>query len=562
LIGILSIAMFLPIIVTRARSDTLAGTMQVISNGVDWSQFPYEGLFFANRTKANLELMIDQLAENADWLGVMEWSVICKNLGVERETSIKMALDNIDMIGNYRGSLPLTINFTPPAYGETIYPERGYFFLEGSKYALYGYQYAQKYNYDLEKWNATSAYRFFKYAINRAGHPVLMIDSDDGSWTQQYPNFSDNSRTDLFPYQDSPRYYDECASTIQCFLIFYDIGIKSALDDALYWWNWTNANLWTGEYYDYSLNWRGYECEAGFFANIVENLKIQYPDLVDWQNVPDDLQNRFLSQMWNSPQWLSDVNTSAYVVVHHYPANPQTRLDATIGAWISLYSLYNEFNSSSQIAMQNMLEGKYELPAWQLLINPTNGLFDSTTNKFRGTSWDENATDENTVHALELMFFMGIVPKTANLAIPVSEYAYEWIYDIDTDLFGINSATNSIRVSVVNRGDLEFIYGDRPLFLHFNASGTYNIVFSQDWNEIVSSVRMSELPKNREYIWNNIHVFGDINGDRQVDIYDSIMMSNALGRSSNELGWIGTADLNYDGIINREDEYLLESLIV
>ena len=41
-----------------------------------------------------------------------------------------------------------------------------------------------------------------------------------------------------------PRYYDECAETIDVFLDFYNLGITSALNDAVATWLWTNNNLW------------------------------------------------------------------------------------------------------------------------------------------------------------------------------------------------------------------------------------------------------------------------------------------------------------------------------
>lgn len=538
----------------NAGANTLAQTMKTISNGVDWSQYVYEGMFFNLSSKTQIEEMIDNLVLKEDWLGILEWSVICSNLGIERENAIKLALDNIDMIGNYRGSLPRTINFTPPAYGEIIYPERSYF-LVGSKYVLLGYKFAQKYCYDLDKWNLSSAYALFSYAVNIAGHPVLMIDSDGGSFTQIYEDKTTGRR---HVWTESPRYYDECASTIQCFLIFYDMGIKSALNDALYWWNWTNTNLWAGDHYDYSLNWKGYECEAGFFAKIIENLKIHKPDLVDWQNLQVDLQNRFLSSEWDSPQWLNSItNLSTYVVVHHYPACVETRLQATIGAWMSLFSLYSEFSNSSRIQLQDMLEGTNDSPAWKLLMSPEANLFDTTLNKFRDTCWwvkSANYTDLSTIHALELMFFMGIVPKTANLAIPISEYSYEWIHDLDPELFGINYNDTSVQVSVDKGGILEFLYGDYPILVNFNSTGVYKVKFSSNWNEVEMVTKISGLPQNRQYIFSSIHVFGDVNGDGKVDVFDAIIMSSSLGKD------VETADLDYNGIINRIDETILTEL--
>lgn len=448
----------------------LVQTLQSISETVDWGKAVYAGMLFNKRTRTDLEALIDNQATNEDWQSVLKWTVICRKLGIERENAIKAALDGLSMIG----PLPWTSN-----YGGI-----DYFGVE-EKYALFGYYYAEKYNYRLDKWNKTNAYNFFKTAIYNSGHPVLFIGADGNTWTISY----------------GPRYYDESASTIQCFLFFYEFGIMEALDDALYWWNWINDNLWYQDtHFKYALSWTDYECEAGFFAKIVANLKYYKSDLENWSRLFTDLENRFLIDGWNSKQWFSSSEqTTTYVVVHHYPSNPQRRLQNTIGAWTTMLELYGNFNFTYKNMMQDLLKGYNGLdPAWKLLMNPIANIYDNSTNRFRWGSGSVTS-EEATAYALTLMFFMGIVPKTAVMAFPLEEYTYEYIYTIDPELYNMNFDNNTIRISVITEGELEFIYGAYPTSCNFPSSGIYEITFSGDWNTIINISKLQDLPLTENF---------------------------------------------------------------
>jgi hypothetical protein len=142
-------------------------------------------------------------------------------------------------------------------------------------------------------------------------------------------------------------------------------------------------------------------------------------------------------------------------------------------------------------------------------MGSTANLYDSSANKFR---WESGSStcDGATAYALTLMFLMGIVPQTAVLAFPIEEYTYEYIYDIDPELYGIDLDNNSIRVSVVKGGVLEFIYGASPTFCSFPSSGVYEITFSNDWNNIVNVSRLQDLPCNRKFLWSSIQPRHDI----------------------------------------------------
>mgnify|MGYP002395567388 CR=1 FL=1 len=452
--------------VEALEATTLIQVLQSIGDGVDWEKAIYAGVLFNKKAKADLEALIDNYASAGDWQNVLKWTVICRKLGIEREDAIKAALDGLQMVG----PLPRTAL-------------SGVYFCVEDKFALFGYYYAEKYNYRLDKWNKTDGYNFFKTVINNVSHPVLFIDANGN--TVGYS-----------------RYYDESASTVQCFLIFYELGITDAFNDALYWWNWINDNFWyQNTHYKYSLSWADYECEAGFFAKIIANLKYYRTDLENWSRVLADLQNRFLIDKWDSKQWFSgSEGKTTYVVVHHYPSNPQRRLQNTIGAWTALDAVYWELNNASQNTMQDLLRGYGGLdPAWKLLMNPVASLYNNDTRKFRWES-TSSLSEEATAYALTLMFLMGIVPKTAVLAFPLEEYTYEYIYDVDPELYSINLDNNSIRVSVVKDGELEFNYGASPVSCTFSSSGVYEIAFSNDWNSIVNISKLQDLPNNRRFL--------------------------------------------------------------
>jgi hypothetical protein len=449
---------------------TLAQVMQSLRGTVDWNSAVYAGMVFNERNKTDLEALIDNYSSAGDWSNVLKWTAISRKLGIERESAIKAALDGLPMVG----PLPWTIKYSGVDYFGVEY-----------KFALLGYQYAEKYNYRLDKWNKTNAYVFLKTAVNNEGHPVLFINGNGGTYTISY----------------GPRYYDEAASTIQCFLVFYEMGIADGLDQALLWWNWTNNNLWHQDtHYKYGLSWSDYECEAGFFAKIIANLEYYELDLGNWSRVSADLQNRFLIDNWNSKQWFSgSEGNTTHVVVHHYPSNAQRRLQNTIGAWTAMFSFYDDFKNTSQNSMQTMLEGDVATnPAWKLVMDPFAMLYDNSTSEFRWTSGD-SVSDEATAYALTLMFLMGIVPKTTAPAFPIEEYCYEYFYDIDPELYSINLDNNTVRLSIDKGGELEFIYGTSPTFHNFSESGVYNIVFSGDWNSVVTVSKYQDLPQNRKF---------------------------------------------------------------
>ncbi len=276
------------------------------------------------------------------------------------------------------------------------------------------------------------------------------------------------------------------------------MGITEALNDSLATWLWTNNNLWSGTNYNYALNWAGYECAAGDFLQIALKLLNDDSSLPYTQNLLTDIENRFLQEQWDSPQWTPALGgSSSYVVVHMASGNPELRLENTVMAWAAIIGSYGQLNSTYQTDVQSMLTGTTS--AWsELLQSPLCG---SNFPYFLEHSDDSEPTNDSTATGADLLFMLGIVPQTATLAVPLEENSYEDIYSIlDPQLFNINLTTNVVTLSLATAGTLSFQF-NQTVTGSFNTPGVYSMQFSPDWNTLLSIVFVSALPANRQYMY-------------------------------------------------------------
>lgn len=450
---------------------SLSQAIQAIDSANNWANVEiYAQTILAKKTTTDLANMIDSYASSGDWSDVLEWSAICSKLGISRQNAILNALGNSTMVG----SLPQ----------EGIDSKGNPCFDTRYKAVLYGYYWAAQYNVSLTKWNITAAYNQFNSSIYNLGKPALWI----------YANGT--------AYSHSDRYYDEGACTVDCYIIFAELlNVSGALNDALHWWSYDDSMHWssTGQFYKYTPYSSIYECEAPFFLKIISILKYYYPSLTNWNRVLTDIGNRFLSSEWNSPQW-----GGANVVIHANPGNPQRRLANTLGAWQSLLGTKMQLNSVYQSNVKDMLCGSNATePAWALLIGSQaqqgrGGLFDYPNDLFVwGTSQpnDNNATAYGEI----LLFLMGIVPENTTIAFPLEELKYEYIQDIDPQMFQFDLRTQTTTIPVDGAGNMTFQYGTSPVTYVFNQSGIWQITFSNSWNMITNVTYVSALPTNRIY---------------------------------------------------------------
>ncbi|MGD0495160.1 MAG: hypothetical protein ABSB28_03865 [Candidatus Bathyarchaeia archaeon] len=478
---------------TTTPQGTLHGWLDYFASSVNWTESmdtKYLGYIFGETTLADLQQSIGTMT---NWQDVLTWSARLhkydgSNGYTDNQTKIQWALDNATMLTSQ--GLPNSTNLGSPT--------SDYFSVYNREW-LWGYYWAINYGYDLSKWNLTLAYSNFRTAWVNHGSGFL--------WYY----------TTTSVYDAGPRYYDEEAETIACFLQFYDFNVTNALQDAQTEWNRVNQNARSGgwwnsgnetelAHYQY-LNGTGvgpdrWECEAGGFLEIAAWLKYENGSTAYSTNLLTDFENRFLSSLWQSPQW------NNYVVVHAYSqfgfSNPQLRLPNTLMAWTSMLGMFNLFNATYQHDITNLLQGytasniTYS-PAWNLLMfNST--LFSSDTYQFALTSPSGTTTNIATALATALMFELGLVPINATLAVPIEEMHYEYTYNmLDHDLFNINLTARNVTLSIAKNGTVAFIFNS-TINWSFSQDGVYVVEFSTDWNSITSVARIGDLPSNRKYL--------------------------------------------------------------
>ena len=474
LVSVLLISTFIalnvfPVQATTSNRGSLIDNLTTLYNKVNWGEnweTIYLGNIWGTKTTADLQQALDDCQDPYTIFGISD---LVSKLGIENKEKIEWALDNTVIMAN---GLPKT-----GSDGKD-------FFAVSSRVMLDGYYWAAKYNYDTSKWDLRKAYNSFKAAIANSPYPAaLFIHYDNTPFMISY----------------GPRYYDEAGETVDVFVRFYDMGVKTALDDALNTWNWINNNLWSVDHYNYALNWAGYECEAGGFYDIIYKLANRVDSLPNSQRILTDLQNRFLSADWGSPQWTYD-GTKYYVVLHHSTGNSERRLPETIMAWAAIYAAYGNLGDTSKTTFQSMLTGfsQYE-PAWSMIMNSAAGLYDSNTKEFTFSS-NSGPTNEATAYGVSLMFMLGIVPNTAVLAIPLRESYYEDLFKMfDPELFNINLQSHTVTVSILKGGSVTFQFNN-PVQHTFSNSGIYTVAFDSNWNSIISVNYAGSLPTNRVYM--------------------------------------------------------------
>jgi hypothetical protein len=361
------------------------------------------------------------------------------------QTSIEWALDAIREMSN---GLPQSSGLT-----------NAYSVYQG--YLLYVYYWANIYQYDRAKWDLTKGYASFKVATYDGANGYGGVFSING----------DNS------YVSYDRYYDEWGETARNFLIFYSFGITDALDLVLAAWNYWNSVDWNdGGYYQYRPYGIDFECEAGFFLQ--DALKLQYVynyTIGNETRLLQDIETRFLSSGWTSPQWMcADSSTVDHTVVHAYKSNGQYRLSNTLGTWEALYGEWANFTDSDKTVVRSMLLGNdldnYVYPAWEYLYQSS--LYNPADNTFKWLSTDEAGGNDQNIRAAILMLIQGIVPQTATLAVPLSEWRYEDCSNmIDPQLLSLNFSSNQLTFGIASPGNVTFIFGTTPLDYTFNYSG-------------------------------------------------------------------------------------------
>ena len=287
------------------------------------------------------------------------------------------------------------------------------------------------------------------------------------------------------------------------YLTFWLLGISDGLTQANYWWNWANSNLWDtldysgGSFYKYAVNTPFFECEAGSMYQLMWKLYNYDPSMSNVNNLFTDMETRFLSQGWNSPQWAD------YVVVHAFGvngsiSNSQERLENTITSWGTLLGFYGNMSSTMQSQVQALLYGSAGAePAWNLTFQSQ--IYDNSTNMFSLPY--QGGSVEATADAAVLLMLLSTVPVNGSLAVPLADSVYEDINNVvDGGVSNINVTSRTVTLSVVNPGTFLSTFGTNIFEYNLNSSGVWQLTFSNDWNNITSQTLLSVLPSSRQYL--------------------------------------------------------------
>ena len=454
----------------EATETTLADQINACLGEVkDWKDFVNIGVVMHRSSLDDFDTCIARRANASDWLGVLAVKRWAEQAGYSSriiDDNVKLALSNMPMFSHY--SLPKTDN-----------SGSGYF-CPWDRCALYGYRYAKELDWETKRWDVISGFLALKSVRDMYGRAFYRCNPD-------------TLRADS---QRGTRWH-ESGSLLDCFLIFYELGVQDALKYAVQEWEWLNNVLWSGDHFNYAPEFKNWEYSGmDVFPNVAK-LQLKIASLGNWSRVATDLQLRYISRLWDSPQW----NATRQVVVHHNPWNPERRLDGTLNAWMMLNTFYGMFDAGNRTNMRNMLEGNWVTQAWEGLM--MSDLRQANTNVFElATSRDPKYSNYSTALAALCLFLLGISPQYGRgLAIPLISDRHSCYGALNYRHFEFDYANHRIKVPVWGGTALKFMYGNKSVAMLFIATGIYSITFAPDWNSIIQFTEVSGLYPNECYLW-------------------------------------------------------------
>jgi len=455
---------------------------------------------FGKLTLAQLQTYIDSLGTPGS---IFYYYTQAEKYGITlNQTTIEWALDHQPFLHN---GIPATMNNGIPNY------TYGWTFTVNYRFLIHAFNYSAHFNYETSKWNLTTAYLSFKSVIDaNSGSPVYKI----------YDVYSPDSYN---------RYYDEYMQCMDIFLQFYIEGIPEALNDALAMWNTVNIARWetgNGGYYGYggvAGDIHGYECEAGGFDELALKL-FWYSNLTlsNSSRITQDINTKYLSSLWASPQWIDTVTLhlrKADLTVY----SGEHRLSNTLMVWAAMFGNAANFTTEEKANFTKLLNGYtgygywqsspsdnqtygYYGPAWKMLLNESNSLYNSTLNQFSMSNDPVSLSHMATAYASSLLMLMGTTPVTANLAIPIHDTIYEDKFSIiDADLFALNLTADQLKLSVSTAGIVTFQYGSTPFNYTFSEDGVWLLTFASDWNSVETATWLSYIPTDRLTFYEAFH---------------------------------------------------------
>lgn len=453
------------------ESVILADVINGGLNSINWSRAGYVsrvclthlGAIFNKLPLSAYDADLQAQASSQNWVSVMEGlrftdidgysSPVIRSVG-------EQALSNHPMAGTL-----------PANYGSN--------FLVYYRNEVYGYRYAEEWDFQVNRWNKQTAFNEFAHFYDSSSSFVWSCNPASGSLVQD------------------DRYYDGAAQTLGVFLKFYQIGVPGALEYADRVWNAINTRYnWCG-YYPYHLINTSFssECEIAFHSIVGEYANEKGGVIPYSERLLQDIDYKLLGRGWNSSLW-TRTQPRGYTV-SHIDGNSERRLSNTLNAFHVLHSYYQKFNGTMKENFVQLLTGSPK--AWEGLLRCD--LFKSGNHyRFKPdtkNTWDNpSLIDTGTAIGDLLLFLEGIVPSTGSLAVLPTDEIYEDVGSaFSARYFGFNYDARTIRIPVC-AGELGFQFGSELVSHLFDQTATYEIEFSDDWNTVLRADPVGGVPTN------------------------------------------------------------------
>jgi len=441
---------------TAEQIDTSLNTI------TDFAKEPMFARLLGRVANDVFDTKIDSEKAASNWLGILFTKLeaeLCDYQSSTIDTAIKDALTNITMA---------------TAYAIPINSDTAYFQCwRGSD--LNAYRYSKELNHETAKWNLQNAYNGFKTVRQAQTRVYWRFNPDTGAVERMFGG----------------RWHQSgCLSRI--WTLFYDMGITEALQMAEDEWNHLNSVYWNTDHFIYAPDWVNWEMTAPrvFFAYLTLWLR-KNRTLPNFERIVTDIENRYLLELWGSPQW------GGYkVTIHHYSGNLERRLDAQLSAIGLLHLVYPLLSQTAKGNFRKLLKGEEVTSMNDALLG--SDLFDSATNRFRLTS-GLSLTDSATLYGCVALFLQSIIPDSGFLAVPIQSVAYRTndVFFADSHHFGFDYGKKQIKIPCFS-GRIEFKLGTALTSYDFPTDGIYQVTFSDDWNSITAVEKVGDL--DREYI--------------------------------------------------------------
>lgn len=457
---------------------TLATTISDCLDAVTWSNpnhnavTIYFGSLLGKYTRSTYATELDyqnDLGTMAAYLTAAELHNGCYSRGFEciaLATEVKRTLAGVTMLGH------LPHNYSTGG--------KNYFHVDRNGYGTM-FRYARDFNYAITKWDSSFAWQEYEVGCLAGGnHGIQAYNPSTGDKID-----GDNT------------FYGENGQSLKFLLELYELDKTNNADALTYarntLWTYLNNIHYSEGHYDYRPDQTGYHCQGAVFPILIGTLRaLSDYSLDNWDRMLLDVKTRFLTDEWDAPQWTYGT-TKYYATVTHHDNTETRRLDTTLDAWIMLHAFYQVLDSVSQTHMRNLLDGSTK--AWEYLLS-NSGLYDAGTKQFKVDS-GSSVSDYATAWGITCLFFMGIIPETGSLYVPLGEFSQNWI---GLNRYFLFDYTNGkIRIPVT-AGSLKFIYGSDSVTADFPEDAVYEITFSSDWNLISKIVKISNLDPNLHYV--------------------------------------------------------------